>query len=217
MIKAVIFDLDGVIVSTDKYHYLAWKQLADKYSIYFDKKINERLRGISRPDSLEIILEKATRTFSENEKKQMLEFKNQLYLDFIKKMRPSDVDSEVIAIIEYLKNQKIKIAIGSSSKNTKTILKQIGLINTFDAIVDGTMITKSKPDPEVFTKAGLAVSVNPAECLVVEDAVAGIDAGKSAGMLTLAVGSAQNYNCANYSMDKLDYAKFNKIIQGGKK
>ncbi len=217
MIKAVIFDLDGVIVSTDHYHYLAWKKLADEYNIEFNEKINERLRGISRSQSLEIILEKTNKIFSNDEKNKMLEYKNKLYVEYIKTMKKSDVSFDVIEIINYLKNNNIKIAIGSSSKNTMTILKQICLINEFDAIIDGNMITKSKPDPEVFLKAGAALNTMPSECLVVEDAIAGIDAGVAAKMQTLAVGSAKNYQKATYAMEKLDSQKFIKIIQGGKK
>lgn len=217
MIKAIIFDLDGVIVSTDHYHYLAWKKLADKYSIEFNEKINERLRGVSRADSLEIILEKSNREFTDEEKKSMLDLKNQLYLDYIKSMSPSDVSDDVLKILDYLRNNNYKMAIGSSSKNTKTILNQINLLNSFDAIIDGNMITKSKPDPEVFIKAGMAVGIEPSECLVVEDAVAGIDAGISAKMQTLAVGSAKEYKKSNFRMDKLNYQEFIKILEGGKK
>lgn len=217
MIKAIIFDLDGVIVSTDHYHYLAWKKLADKYSIEFNEKINERLRGVSRADSLEIILEKSNREFTDEEKKSMLDLKNQLYLDYIKSMSPIDVSDDVLKILDYLRNNNYKMAIGSSSKNTKTILNQINLLNSFDAIIDGNMITKSKPDPEVFIKAGMAVGIEPSECLVVEDAVAGIDAGISAKMQTLAVGSAKEYKKSNFRMDKLNYQEFIKILEGGKK
>lgn len=217
MINAVIFDLDGVIVSTDKYHYLAWKSLADKYDIYFDEKINERLRGVSRNDCLAIILERSSNSYSDSEKNAMLEYKNNLYLEYIKSMTKNDVDSDVLNIITYLKGKNIKIAIGSSSKNTKFILKQIGLLDVFDAIVDGTMISKSKPSPEVFSKAGMALSKKPNECLVVEDAIAGIDAGIAAEMQTLGVGSASLYDKATFRMKRLDYKKFVEIIEGGQK
>lgn len=217
MIKAVIFDLDGVIVSTDHYHYLAWKKLADEYNIEFNEKINERLRGVSRSQSLEIILEKANRTFTDEEKNKMLEYKNKLYVEYIKTMTREDVDLEVLKIIDYLKNNNYKIAIGSSSKNTNTILKQICLINEFDAIIDGNMILKSKPDPEVFLKASSALNIIPSECLVIEDAIAGIDAATDAKMQTLAVGSAKNYSKAIYAMEKLNLKQFIEIIQGGNK
>lgn len=217
MIKAVIFDLDGVIVSTDHYHYLAWKKLADEYNIEFNEKINERLRGVSRSQSLEIILEKANRTFTDEKKNKMLEYKNKLYVEYIKTMTREDVDLEVLKIIDYLKNNNYKIAIGSSSKNTNTILKQICLINEFDAIIDGNMILKSKPDPEVFLKASSALNIIPSECLVIEDAIAGIDAATDAKMQTLAVGSAKNYSKAIYAMEKLNLKQFIEIIQGGNK
>ncbi len=147
----------------------------------------------------------------------MLDYKNKLYVEYIKKMTREDVDLEVLKIIDYLKNNNYKIAIGSSSKNTNTILKQICLINKFDAIIDGNMILKSKPDPEVFLKASSALNIIPSECLVVEDAIAGIDAATDAKMQTLAVGSAKNYSKAIYAMEKLNFKQFIKIIQGGNK
>ena len=151
--KAVIFDLDGVICFTDKYHYIAWKKLADKEGIYFDETINNRLRGVSRMDSLDIILEKATKKYSQAEKEDMAAEKNATYVELLKEMSPSDLSDEVRGTLNELRNRGYKLAIGSSSKNTKMILGQLGLGDFFDAISDGTNITKSKPDPEVFLKA----------------------------------------------------------------
>ena len=191
-IKAVIFDLDGVIVSTDDCHYEAWKKMADEEGIYFDKTINNRLRGVSRKESLEIILERAQKEYSAEEKEHMAEHKNNYYKEFIKKLTPNDILPGAMNTLEELKANGIKVAIGSSSKNTPIILKQIGLDNYFDAVSDGNNIKNSKPDPEVFLKAADMMGISYKECMVVEDADAGIEAGKRAGMKTLSVRGAKN-------------------------
>ena len=191
MIKAVIFDLDGVIVSTDDCHYEAWKKMADEEGIYFDKTINNRLRGVSRMESLEIVLERAVKEYSDEEKLQLAERKNGYYKEFITKLTPNDILPGAKENLEELRKNGIKIAIGSSSKNTPVILKQIGLDNYFDAVSDGNNITNSKPDPEVFLKAADMLSIPYGECMIVEDADAGIEAGKRAGMKTLSVHGAK--------------------------
>lgn len=191
MIKAVIFDLDGVIVSTDDCHYEAWKKMADEEGIYFDRIINNRLRGVSRMESLEIVLEKAEKEYSEEEKLQLAECKNGYYKEFITKLTPSDILPGAMETLDELKANGIKVAIGSSSKNTPIILKQIGLSDYFDAVSDGNNITNSKPDPEVFLKAADMLGIPYAECMIVEDADAGIEAGKSAGMKTVSVHGAK--------------------------
>lgn len=191
-LKAVIFDLDGVIVTTDECHYKAWKRMADELGIYFDKDINKRLRGVSRMESLEIVLEMADKTYNEEEKKNMAERKNGYYREFIKDLTPVDILPGVIKILNDLKVRGIKVAIGSSSKNCPTILEHIGLADYFDAVVDGNHIKKSKPDPEVFLLAAQSMDVVPEECLVVEDAEAGIESALSGGMKVLGVGSASN-------------------------
>jgi beta-phosphoglucomutase len=192
-----IFDLDGVIVTTDDCHFRAWKKMADEEGIYFDREINERLRGVSRMASLEIILERANKAYTEEEKVELATRKNGYYVEFIQELTPADILPGVIENIDGLKANGIKVAIGSSSKNTPLILKQIGLDNYFDAVSDGNNITKSKPDPEVFVKAADMLGVAYNECMVVEDADAGIQAGKAAGMKTLAVGNAKggDYTC----------------------
>lgn len=191
MIKAVIFDLDGVIVSTDDCHYKAWKKMADDEGIYFDKIINNRLRGVSRMESLEIVLEKAEKKYLEEEKLQLAERKNGYYKVFITKLTPGDILPGARKTLDELKTNGIKVAIGSSSKNTPIILKQIGLSDYFDAVSDGNNITNSKPDPEVFLKAADMLGISYAECMIVEDADAGIEAGKSAGMKTVSVHGAK--------------------------
>ena len=152
MVKTIIFDLDGVLVYTDKFHYLAWKKMADRIGVPFDETINNRLRGVSRMDSLEIILERSTRKYTQEEKEDLAEEKNGYYKEFLKKMSPADVRPEIRGMLKELHKRGYQLAIGSSSKNTKFILAQTQLTDDFDAISDGTNITKSKPDPEVFLK-----------------------------------------------------------------
>jgi len=202
-IKGVVFDLDGVICFTDEYHYLSWKTIADKEGIYFDRKINNRLRGVSRMASLDIILEKSNRTYSEEEKIALASEKNEIYKGYLAKMTPNDVSDDVSFTLKTLKEKGIKIAIGSSSKNTKLILKQIGLIDSFDEIVDGNDINHSKPDPEVFLCAAKKIKENPKDCLVVEDAYAGIDAANAGHFTSVAIGDAANYDKAKYKIKKL--------------
>ena len=207
--KAIIFDLDGVICHTDHYHYLAWKQLADRLGIEFNEKINNRLRGVSRMDSLEIILEKWDgEPFSDEEKSQFAEEKNDIYKELLKKMSSKDLSDEVKETLEHLRTRGLSLAIGSSSKNTRFILGQIGLGDFFDAISDGNNITKSKPDPEVFLMAAQYLKLQPSECLVIEDAKAGIDAAKAAGMDSAALGDAFGYSQATYNL-----FTFSKLIQ----
>lgn len=189
-IKGVIFDLDGVIVSTDEYHFQAWKALADKEGIPFTREDNERLRGVSRMESLEIILEKATQEYTEDEKVAMATAKNDIYRESLKNLTADDILPGVNDVLNGLRERGVKMSIGSSSKNAQPILEAVGLDKAFDAIVDGTHIKNSKPDPEVFVLAGEQLGVPAAQCLVVEDADAGVDAGLAAGMPVLAVGAA---------------------------
>lgn len=202
-IKAVIFDLDGVIVTTDNYHYEGWKQLADEEGIYFDRDINEKLRGVSRMESLNILLENSNTTYSKEEKLEMATRKNNYYKELIKKLTPKDILPGVISILCGLKENGIKIAIGSSSKNSPNILKYIDLDAVFDTTVDGNDITNSKPDPEVFIKAANNLDISPVDCLVVEDAKAGVEAALRGGMKVLAVGFASQC-CNNATMCRND-------------
>lgn len=202
-ITAVIFDLDGVICSTDEYHYLAWKELADRLDIYFDRKINERLRGVSRMASLDIVLERSERSFTDAEKLALATEKNERYKELLRNMTPSDLSDEVKSTLDTLRERGYKLAIGSSSKNTKQILKQIGLEGFFDAVSDGTNITRSKPDPEVFLKAADFLGVPYEDCIVIEDAEAGIQAAKRAGMLSAGVGPAAKYDETDFKMSSV--------------
>ena len=199
--KAVIFDLDGVICFTDKYHYLAWKKMADNIGVYFDETINNRLRGVSRMASLEIIMERANRKYSQEEKEELAKYKNDYYVTLLSNMSENDLSDEVRETLIALRNRGYKLAIGSSSKNTKTILKQIGLGCFFDAISDGTNITNSKPDPEVFLKAAEYLNEKPADCLVVEDALAGIEAAYRGGFKSAGLGEAREHQEVTYKLD----------------
>ena len=200
-IKGIIFDLDGVLVHTDELHYRAWKELADHLGIHFDRKINERLRGVSRMDSLEIIL--GENDLSYTEKEVLADEKNEKYRELLATLKPSDVTEEVRETLAALKEKGIKLAIGSSSKNAKFILRQIELTNDFDAISDGTNITRSKPDPEVFLKAAQFLHLSPEECIVVEDAQAGISAANAGGFVSAGYGSAAEDPAAKYALKTL--------------
>jgi beta-phosphoglucomutase len=197
--KGFIFDLDGVIVFTDKFHYQAWKKMADGMGIYFDETINNRLRGVSRAQSLEIILERYEgEPLSDEKKAQLLEEKNNTYRALLADMTAADVTEDVRLTLKKLREAGCKLAIGSSSKNAKYILERVDLMDAFDAISDGTNITHSKPHPEVFEKAGEFLGLAPEECAVVEDAYAGIDAAKAAGMAAVGIGDASGYDKADY-------------------
>lgn len=190
-IEGLIFDLDGVIVFTDKFHFQAWKALADRLGIYFDEKINHRLRGVSRMESLEIILERYEgKPFTTEEKEALAEEKNKTYRKLLDTMTPADVSDEVRATLAELRRRGYRLAIGSSSKNAKYILEKVKLTDAFDAISDGTNITRSKPDPEVFLKGAEFLGLKPEVCMVVEDAKAGIQAAKAGGMYAAGIGEA---------------------------
>ena len=204
-IKGIIFDLDGVIVFTDHYHYLAWKKIADEMGIYFDETINNRLRGVSRMESLEIILENYHgEALSGEEKVELAEKKNNFYRELLKEMTPESVAPEVRTTLQTLRERGYKLSIGSSSKNTKTILERVRLTDAFDTISDGTNITRSKPDPEVFLKAAQFLGLAAENCAVIEDAFAGIDAACAAGMVSVGIGDASGYGKATYHINSFD-------------
>ncbi len=203
MIKGVIFDLDGVLCSTDEYHYLAWKSLADELDIPFDREANNRLRGVSREKSLEIILERSTKTYGEKEKKEFADRKNRRYRELLEGLTPRDVAEGVLGVLFCLKKAGIRLAVGSSSKNTPLILERLDLAQHFDAVADGNDITHSKPDPEVFLKAAERLELRPSECLVVEDAESGAAAGKAGGFRTATVGEAARLGLGDFPLRRL--------------
>lgn len=178
-IYAIIFDLDGVLCSTDRYHYLAWKALADKLGIPFDEQANGRLRGVSRMESLEILLGEKSSLYSKEEKLAMAEEKNSLYKGYLSAMTPGDLSRDVRMTLHTLRQRGYLLAVGSSSKNARLILRQLGLGDFFDAVADGTMITNSKPDPEVFLLAASLLGVPPQNAMVIEDAKSGVRAAKA--------------------------------------
>lgn len=207
--KAFIFDLDGVIVFTDKFHYQAWKKMSDRIGIYFDEEINNRLRGVSRADSLEIILERYEgKPLTADKKAELMEEKNNTYRELLDTMTPSDVTDEVRNTLQELRQKGCRLAIGSSSRNARFILKKVELLDAFDAISDGNNISRSKPDPEVFAKAGEFLGEKPDNCIVVEDAFAGIDAAKAAGMTAVGIGDA-----ANYMKTDISISTFSELIK----
>lgn len=202
MKKGMIFDLDGVIVSTDHFHYLAWKKMADDEGIEFNEEINNRLRGVSRMASLEIILEKSNKTYTQEEKEALCEKKNSLYREYLKTLTPKNLNEGVLETLNKLKELGLKLAIGSSSKNTKFILERVGLSSFFDEVVDGNMIKNSKPDPEVFLLAAKLIGLDPKDCGVVEDAYAGVEAAKRGGFISYGISDAKNSENTDYPLEK---------------
>lgn len=188
-IKGLLFDLDGVIVDTAKYHFLAWSALADELDIPFSKSDNERLKGVSRMASFEIILELGNRTMSDAKKAACCQKKNDLYVSYIKKLEASELLPGVREFLTDAHKNGYKIALGSASKNAPLILDRLGITDLFDAVIDGNMVDKAKPDPEVFLKGAQALEAEPESCVVFEDAVAGVQAAHNGGMLAIGVGA----------------------------
>ena len=186
--KACIFDLDGVIVDTARYHFMAWKRLTDNLGIRFTETDNERLKGVSRMASLEIILEIGGRKLSKTEKDEMAALKNKWYIEYINTMTPAEILPGTIELIDELRSNNIKIALGSASRNTSLILERIGMQHTFDVVADGNIVHKAKPDPEVFLKAAEMIVAEPCRCMVFEDAIAGIEAALNASMICIGIG-----------------------------
>jgi beta-phosphoglucomutase len=196
-IKGCLFDLDGVIVDTAKYHYLAWKRLAQELGFQFTREDNERLKGVSRMTSLDILLSVGKLDFDYDTKLKMAEKKNNWYVEYISNVDKSEILAGVEEFVIMLKENKIKIGIGSASKNTMTILKNIEMEKYFDTIIDGTKVSQAKPDPEVFLMGARELNLAPSECVVFEDAEAGIEAAKRAGMRAIGIGSPQILNKAD--------------------
>lgn len=203
MIKAVIFDLDGVLVHTDRLHYESWKHITDREGIYFNEEINHRMRGLSRTASFDIILEQATRPYSKEEVAKLILNKNDHYQSVIKKLTPDDLASGAKELINALKQNNIAMAIGSSSQNARTILTHLEIIDEFHFISDGHGVINHKPHPEIFNKAAIGLKLDPAHCLVIEDAKAGVDAALAGGFPVVAISAAYNYKNAHYRVENL--------------
>lgn len=202
-IYAIIFDLDGVICSTDRYHYQAWKALADRLKIPFDEQVNGQLRGVSRMESLEIVLGEHSGDYSDEEKLALAEEKNNIYKGYLSSMTPGDLSKEVRMTLHTLRQRGYLLAIGSSSKNTRQILNQLGLGDFFDAVADGTMITKSKPDPEVFLLAASMLGVSPENAIIIEDAESGVRAAKAGRFRAIGIRSEGNDPNSDITIRKL--------------
>lgn len=202
-IRAIIFDLDGVICSTDRYHYLAWKALADRLDIPFDEQKNKLLRGVSRMESLEIILGDRSSHFSEQEKWELAEEKNRIYREYLQTMRPSYLSEDTRYALQTLRKRGYLLAIGSSSKNTRQILTQLGLEHFFDAVADGTQITRSKPDPEVFFLAASLLDISPEQAIVIEDAESGVQAAEAGHFRVIGIRSRENDPNSDITIKKL--------------
>ncbi len=202
--KAIIFDLDGVIIHTDELHFFAWKKITNDLGLMFDEEVNHKTRGISRLESLEVILEHNKKNMNEAEKNNILFEKNDIYLSYLDELSENSADKKVYETLENLKLKGIRMAIGSSSKNARQVLKKIKLIDYFEVIVDGNDIINNKPDPEVFLKAAKIMNLKPEECFVVEDGIAGIEAGITGGFEVIAIGSGTKYDKPNYKINEFD-------------
>jgi beta-phosphoglucomutase len=214
MVEAVIFDLDGVITDTAEYHYLAWKALADELEIPFDRRLNERLKGISRMESLELILTSGGmgKRFSSVEKEKLAAKKNQYYLQLIAHITPQDILPGIASLIQEIKRHGLKIGLASASKNASAVLDSLELTSQFDVVVDASKITKGKPDPEIFLTAAHALGVPPRNCIGIEDAASGIEAIRAAGMFAVGVGDAGTLSRAHYIVDSTSKLNFKEIL-----
>ena len=210
-IKACLFDLDGVIVDTAKYHFIAWKKLANQLGIDFTEEENEKLKGVSRVESLQLILNWGGLKKSDEEMHTLATLKNSWYVDMIQNMQPDEILPGVVDFLEELKAANIKIALGSASKNSETILRKINLFDEFDAIIDGTKVSKSKPDPEVFLKGAEALQVEPSNCIVFEDALAGVEAAINGGMRVVGIGESQILTKADLVVEGLHQLDLSKL------
>ena len=212
MKKGFIFDLDGVIVDTAKYHYLAWKKLANQLGFEFTKEQNELFKGVSRKRCLEILLEIGKREAKQEEFDTWMIEKNVDYLEYIENMDASEILPDVPRVLEFLKKNNTPIALGSASKNARPILEKVNLLHYFDVIVDGNNVTKAKPDPEVFLLAAKQLGVNSKDCIVFEDAVAGIEAANAAKMISIGIGdknvlSEAKFNFNDFTEISTDFIK----------
>jgi len=191
-VSAFLFDLDGVIVDTAKFHFIAWKRLAEELGVFFTEEENEQLKGVSRRGSIEKIMAWGNVTLSEDEIIRWMNIKNDWYLELVAHMNPEELLPGARECLEQTKSAGIKIALGSASKNAQMVLRQCQIEHFFDAVIDGNMVTHSKPHPEVFLKGAKAVGVSPSECLVIEDSRAGIEAALAGKMHTVAIGTPEN-------------------------
>ena len=211
LIQACIFDLDGVIVDTAVYHYQAWKRLANELGFDFTEEDNEKLKGVSRMASLDLILQWGGLEKTQAEKEELAARKNDWYVDMITKMTPAEVLPGAREFVESCKASGIKTALGSASKNSETILAKVGISHLFDVVIDGNKVSKPKPDPEVFLKGAEELHIAPRNCVVFEDAIAGVEAAKNGGMLAVGIGSAKTLVEADLVIGGLDQMNIEKL------
>lgn len=197
MTKAVIFDLDGVIIDTAHYHYIAWKRLASEFGVTLTPAHNELLKGVSRMRSLEIILSLGNIELPVEQREQLADKKNNWFVEYIESIRPEEIFPGVVDLIKSLRAKNIKVGLASSSKNAPRVIELLGIASLFDTLIDGTMIVHTKPDPEIFLLAAHKLGINPSDCLVFEDAEAGVEAALAAGMKCVGVGSKDQLSKAN--------------------
>jgi len=212
IIEACIFDLDGVIVDTAKYHYQAWRSIANQLGFDFSWKENEKLKGVSRVDSLEIILKLGGKSISDEKKSELLIKKNDLYLEHIINMNPEEILPGVEDILNEIKHKGLKIGLGSASKNARPILKKTELLDFFDAIVDGNEVSRSKPDPEVFQKGADLLKVKPENCIVFEDSFSGVIAANNGGFHSVGIGSSEFLHNADVVIPSFDGNSLSHLI-----
>ncbi|OMF80037.1 beta-phosphoglucomutase [Paenibacillus glucanolyticus] len=214
-LKAVIFDLDGVITDTAEYHYQAWKATATELGIPFTREFNENLKGVSRMDSLMLLLSQAETpvNYSEGELVQLADRKNKLYVELIETITPADLLPGVTEFVADIRAAGLKTAIASASKNAIAVLTRLGVMDQFDVIVDVTKLTNNKPDPEIFLTAAAQLGVEPADCIGVEDAASGVDAIKGAGMFAVAIGNAAHFPHADIVLDSTSQLNFRELAQ----
>lgn len=212
--KAIIFDLDGVIVDTARFHYDAWKMLADELGMKFDRDVNERLKGVSRMKSFEIILEVngALEKYGETEKEAFCKKKNDIYVELISHLTPDDVLPGVIEFIDRAKKSGIKTAVASVSKNAPAVLSYLKIADKFDYVADAAKVTKSKPDPEIFSVCAVALGVEPEYCIGIEDAQAGIEAINSAGMRSVGINVTVTSKSPDMPLKSTSELDFDKIV-----
>lgn len=208
-IKAFIFDLDGVITDTSELHESAWRKLAQEENIPFDGKWKDQLRGISRRESLDLILKNSPKSYTENEIQYMLERKNNYYNNNLESLTPKNILPGVNELLELLKSENYKIAVASASKNALKVLTKLKLINSFDVITSGNELTHSKPDPEIFLLTAKKLGLLAQSCIVVEDAPAGIEAANNGGFFSIAIGPASRF----VSLNKVNNLQFNNILE----
>ena len=214
MIKAVLFDLDGVLVSTDQYHYQSWKKLSDEEGFdFFDQEFNDKFRGVARMECVEIITKASGKNYSSEQKQELADRKNRYFVESLLSVTTEVLLPGALSTLHELKSRGIKTAVASNSRNAVTIIRQVKIEHLLDAIVDGHQIENSKPDPEVFLLAAKNVGVSPNYCLVVEDAVAGIESAKRAGMKILGIGTKERLPNANIVVPNLSAISVDELLK----